>query len=49
MAGLVACGKGGKASREEEDVVFPRLHEKLTDEENRKLTARMNFEGFKVA
>ena len=35
--------------REEEDVVFPRLHAKMTDEENAKLTTRMNFEGFKVA
>ena len=35
--------------REEEDVIFPRLHDKLSDEENKKLTARMNFEGFKVA
>ena len=35
--------------REEEDVIFPRLHGKLSDEENKKLTARMNFEGFKVA
>lgn len=35
--------------REEEDIVFPRLHEKMSVEENNKLTARMNFEGFKVA
>ena len=35
--------------REEEDVVFPRLRDKLSAEENRKLTNRMNREGFKVA
>ncbi len=35
--------------REEEDVVFPRLHAKMSEEENTQLTARMNFEGFKVA
>lgn len=35
--------------REEEDVVYPRLRAKLSDEENRKLTGRMNREGFKVA
>ncbi len=35
--------------REEEDVVFPRLRDKLTAEENRKLTGRMNREGLKVA
>ena len=35
--------------REEEDVVFPRLRDKLSAEENRKLTGRMNREGFKVA
>lgn len=35
--------------REEEDVIFPRLRDKMTPEENKKLTARMNFEGFKVA
>ncbi len=34
---------------EEEDVVFPRLQAKLSDEENKALTKRMNFEGFKVA
>ncbi|CAN5633148.1 hypothetical protein BH10PSE6_BH10PSE6_60120 [soil metagenome] len=34
--------------REEEDVIFPRLRDKMTAEENKKLTARMNFEGFKV-
>lgn len=35
--------------REEEEEVFPRLRASLSDEENKKLTARMNFEGFKVA
>jgi hemerythrin superfamily protein len=35
--------------REEEDVVFPKLHASLSAEENKKLTVRMNFEGFKVA
>ena len=35
--------------REEEDVVFPKLHASLSEEENKKLTKRMNFEGFKVA
>ncbi len=34
---------------EEEEVVFPRLRDKLSPEENRKLTNRMNREGFKVA
>ncbi len=35
--------------REEEDVIFPRLRAKLSPEENKKLTGRMNREGFKVA
>ena len=35
--------------REEEDVVFPRLRDKLSADENRNLTNRMNREGFKVA
>lgn len=35
--------------REEEDVVYPALRAKLSAEENRKLTGRMNREGFKVA
>jgi iron-sulfur cluster repair protein YtfE (RIC family) len=35
--------------REEEDVIFPRLRDKLSAEENKKLTGRMNREGFKVA
>lgn len=35
--------------REEEDVIFPRLRAKLSAEENKKLTNRMNREGFKVA
>lgn len=35
--------------REEEDVIFPELHASMSDEENAKLTKRMNFEGFKVA
>lgn len=35
--------------REEEEDILPRLHDSLTDEQNRKLTNRMNREGFKVA
>lgn len=35
--------------RKEEDEIFPALRAKLSDEENRKLTGRMNREGFKVA
>ncbi|MGI4881482.1 MAG: hemerythrin domain-containing protein [Janthinobacterium lividum] len=35
--------------QKEENEVFPRLRAKLTPEENKKLTVRMNFEGFKVA
>nr|WP_295659368.1 hemerythrin domain-containing protein [Polymorphobacter sp.] len=35
--------------QKEEDEVFPKLRAKLTPEENKKLTVRMNFEGFKVA
>ena len=35
--------------REEEDVIFPRLRDKLSADENRRLTNRMNREGFKVA
>lgn len=35
--------------REEEEDVFPRLHAMLSAEEQRKLTNRMNREGFKVA
>ena len=35
--------------REEEDVIFPRLRAKLSPKENKKLTGRMNREGFKVA
>ena len=34
---------------EEEDVIFPRLRAKLSPKENKKLTGRMNREGFKVA
>lgn len=35
--------------RAEEDEIFPALRNKLSDEENKKLTNRMNREGFKVA
>ena len=35
--------------RDEEDVVFPALREKLSDEENKRLTIAMNKEGFKLA
>jgi len=35
--------------REEEDEIFPRFHEAMSEAENAKLTAMMNWEGFKVA
>lgn len=35
--------------REEEDVLFPALRERLSDAENRKLTREMNFAGVLVA
>ena len=35
--------------REEEDVVYPRLRDRLSPEETKALTGRMNREGFKVA
>lgn len=35
--------------REEEEVVYPALRAKLSAEENKALTGRMNREGFKVA
>lgn len=35
--------------REEEDEIFPRLQEMLTDEERKAVTMRMNREGYKVA
>ena len=35
--------------REEEDDVFPRLRSQLSEDENAKLTAAMNKEGFKFA
>ena len=35
--------------REEENEVFPRLRARLSDDENAKLTAAMNKEGFKFA
>jgi len=35
--------------REEENELFPRLHAKLDEGQNRKLTLAMNKEGFKVA
>ncbi|WP_091736100.1 hemerythrin domain-containing protein [Phenylobacterium immobile] len=34
---------------EEEDEIFPRLRDALTAEENRKLAAMLNWEGFKAA
>jgi hemerythrin superfamily protein len=38
-----------KHVREEEDEVFPALHESLSREENARLTKMMNWEGLKVA
>lgn len=38
-----------KHMREEEDELFPSLKAKLPDEKNKKLTASMNKEGFKLA
>ncbi len=35
--------------REEEDDLFPKLREQLTDEQNRHITAAMNKEGLKLA
>lgn len=35
--------------REEENELFPRLHAKLDEAQNRKLTLLMNKEGFKIA
>jgi hemerythrin superfamily protein len=35
--------------REEEDDIFPRFREQLSDDQNAKLTTRMNKEGFKFA
>jgi hemerythrin-like domain-containing protein len=35
--------------REEENEIFPAFHDRLSDEENTKLTAMMNWEGFKAA
>ena len=35
--------------REEEDVIFPALQARLSDEQTKALTNRMNREGFKVA
>lgn len=35
--------------REEEDVIFPRLRARLSDEQNRKVTLAMNREGLKLA
>jgi hemerythrin superfamily protein len=34
---------------EEEDVIFPAFNAKLSDEERKSLTAKMNREGFKLA
>ncbi len=38
-----------KHVREEEDVIYPPFHQKMTEEQNRKLTLTMNKEGFKLA
>lgn len=35
--------------REEEDEIFPAFRQRLSDEENKRLTAMMNKEGFKLA
>ena len=35
--------------REEEDEIFPRFRELLSDEQNAKITAMMHKEGFKFA
>jgi hemerythrin superfamily protein len=35
--------------REEEDKIFPELRQRLSPEDNAKLTTMMNWEGFKVA
>jgi hemerythrin superfamily protein len=35
--------------REEEDDIFPRFRDQLSDDQNSKLTTRMNKEGFKFA
>ena len=38
-----------KHVREEEDVIYPPFHQKMTEEQNRKLTLMLNKEGFKLA
>lgn len=38
-----------KHMREEENEIFPQLRDRLSDEENARLTAAMNKEGFKFA
>lgn len=38
-----------KHVREEEDVIYPPFHQKMTAEQNRKLTLMLNKEGFKLA
>lgn len=38
-----------KHVREEEDEIYPPFHQKMTAEQNRKLTLTMNKEGFKLA
>lgn len=38
-----------KHVREEEEEIFPRLRERLSDEENKALTLAMNKEGLKIA
>lgn len=35
--------------REEEDDIFPAFHQQLSEEDNKRLTAMMNKEGFKLA
>jgi hemerythrin superfamily protein len=39
----------GEHVQQEENVLFPRLKASLSEEQNKKLTNRMNREGFKVA
>jgi hypothetical protein len=34
---------------EEEDDIFPRFRDRLSEDQNAKLTTRMNKEGFKFA
>jgi iron-sulfur cluster repair protein YtfE (RIC family) len=38
-----------KHMREEEDDLFPKLREQLSDEQNKHITVAMNKEGLKLA